>query len=97
MLALVAPAALVVAMEILQLTAAVEAVTVLAMQTEVAQVTVALAAAALAAAAEMAETAETAAAVFSPYLLVSWVLLSQLLMLEAQAALAAEEAPAAKV
>jgi hypothetical protein len=42
----------------------------------------------------MAEMAETVAAVFSPYLLVSWVPLSQPLMLEAQAA---GEAPAVKV
>jgi hypothetical protein len=45
----------------------------------------------------MAEMAEMVAAVFSPYLLVSWVPLSQPLMLEAQAAQAAGEAPAVKV
>jgi hypothetical protein len=97
MLVLEAQAALAVAMEIPQLTAAAEAVTVLVMQTEVAQVTVALAAAALAAAAAAAEMAETVATVFSPYLLVSWVPISQPLMLEAQAAPAAGEAPAVKV
>lgn len=84
-------------MEILHLTAAAEAVTVLVMQTEVDQVTVALAAAALAETAALAALAETAAMVFSPFLLVSWVPLSQPLMLEAQAAQAAEEAPAVKV